>query len=106
MKTGIVDFFDNLNGWGFIKSNDDGQAVFVHYTEILSNERRRSLNSGDSVTFEIIKKKLEDGSIGTQAQGVEVRDSVLKGRSRNAVLSKRYNNTIRRRCYNTKGIAV
>ena len=49
MADGIVKWFSNKKGYGFIEQND-GPDVFVHYTGIKS-EGFKSLNEGDKVTF-------------------------------------------------------
>ena len=51
METGMVKWFDNQKGYGFI-SLDSGRDVFVHYKE-LQGEGYKSLDEGQSVEFEI-----------------------------------------------------
>ena len=51
MASGKVKWFDNKKGFGFI-ADDSGQDVFVHHTSILG-EGYKTLNEGESVTFEI-----------------------------------------------------
>lgn len=51
MPAGTVKFFNNEKGYGFI-SRDDGDDVFVHYSNI-SGEGYRSLEEGQAVEFEI-----------------------------------------------------
>ena len=65
MADGIVKWFSNKKGYGFIEQND-GPDVFVHYTGIKS-EGFKSLNEGDKVTFEI-----EDGDKGPAAVNVMI----------------------------------
>lgn len=48
---GKVKFFDNRKGFGFIKS-EDGIDAFVHYSEIRSDEERKTLKDGQEVEFE------------------------------------------------------
>ena len=51
MPAGTVKFFNNEKGYGFI-SRDDGNDVFVHYSNI-TGEGYRSLEEGQAVEFEI-----------------------------------------------------
>jgi len=64
MPSGTVKWFDVRKGWGFI-TQEDGQDVFVHYKNIVG-EGFRSLQEGDSVTFEIVQ-----GEKGPQASNVQ-----------------------------------
>jgi CspA family cold shock protein len=51
MANGIVKWFNDSKGFGFIEQ-EDGPDVFVHHSAINSSGFR-SLNEGDRVTFEI-----------------------------------------------------
>lgn len=52
MARGIVKFFHDKKGWGFIEA--DGYAdIFVHYADI-KGEGHRTLIKGDEVEFEVI----------------------------------------------------
>lgn len=48
---GTVKFFNNEKGYGFI-SREDGEDVFVHYSNI-AGEGYRSLVEGQAVEFEV-----------------------------------------------------
>ena len=61
--TGTVKWFNGTKGYGFI-SRDDGDDLFVHYSEIQS-DGFRSLNEGDRVEFEVT-----EGKKGLQASRV------------------------------------
>jgi CspA family cold shock protein len=63
MPEGIVKWFDNKKGYGFIK-REEGDDVFVHYTAI-NGEGFKTLQQDDKVTFEIIQ-----GPKGLQASNV------------------------------------
>ncbi|MFO7496655.1 MAG: cold-shock protein [Desulfobacterales bacterium] len=51
MATGVVKWFDESKGYGFIQE-ENGSDVFVHYSGIIS-EGFKALKEGDQVTFEI-----------------------------------------------------
>ena len=63
MATGIVKWFSDKKGYGFIE-NDDGGDVFVHFSEI-QKDGFKSLTEGDRVAFEV-----EQGERGPKATGV------------------------------------
>ena len=51
MAQGTVKFFNNEKGYGFI-SRDDGDDVFVHFSNI-EGSGYRSLEDGQQVEFEV-----------------------------------------------------
>ena len=51
MATGTVKFFNNEKGYGFI-SRDDGEDVFVHFSNI-DGSGFRTLEDGQKVEFEV-----------------------------------------------------
>jgi len=65
MANGIVKWFDDRKGYGFIEQ-EDGPDVFVHYSGIDGNGFK-SLGEGDRVSFEI-----EQGEKGPSAINVTV----------------------------------
>jgi CspA family cold shock protein len=65
MANGIVKWFNDRKGFGFIEQ-ENGPDVFVHHSGI-NAEGFKSLNEGDQVTFEI-----EQGRKGLAAVNVNV----------------------------------
>jgi CspA family cold shock protein len=65
MANGIVKWFSDNKGFGFIEQ-EDGPDVFVHHSGINSSGFK-TLNEGDQVTFEI-----EQGQKGPAASNVTV----------------------------------
>lgn len=66
MQKGKVKWFDNKKGFGFIVT-DDGKDVFVHFSDIESEDSYKSLQEGTEVEFEIS----EEGK-GSKASKVKV----------------------------------
>jgi len=63
METGVVKWFNDAKGYGFI-TPENGVDVFVHHSSILG-EGFKSLAEGQKVSFEIVK-----GQKGLQASNV------------------------------------
>ena len=51
MQIGMVKWFNNAKGWGFI-SGQDGSDVFVHYSQI-TGEGYRTLRPGQQVAYDL-----------------------------------------------------
>ena len=63
MKTGVVKWFNNEKGFGFISVEGEGD-VFVHFSAI-SGEGYKSLEEGQNVQFDVV-----EGTKGPQASNV------------------------------------
>ncbi len=64
MAKGIVKWFSDKKGYGFIEQ-EDGQDVFVHFSGI-TMDGFKTLEEGDRVTFDV-----EDGQRGPSAKNVQ-----------------------------------
>jgi CspA family cold shock protein len=62
MSNGIVKFFNNTKGFGFITPDEGGKDVFVHQTGLTEEIRE-----GDKVSFDV-----QDGQKGLNAVNVKV----------------------------------
>lgn len=65
MENGIVKWFNNEKGFGFI-SVEGGDDVFVHFSAI-QRDGFKSLEEGQAVNFEIV-----EGARGPQAANVTI----------------------------------
>ncbi|AXY03549.1 MULTISPECIES: transcription antiterminator/RNA stability regulator CspE [Vibrio] len=63
-NTGIVKWFNEEKGFGFITQDNGGADVFVHFRSIVS-EGFKTLKEGQKVSFEV-----EQGQKGPQASNV------------------------------------
>ena len=53
MSKGIIKWFNNEKGYGFINA-DEQEDIFVHYSSI-NIDGYKTLNEGDNVEFKLIK---------------------------------------------------
>ena len=68
MSSGVVKWFNNAKGFGFIEPEGGGDDIFVHYSAIKS-EGYRTLNEGQPVTYEA-----EQGPKGYHAVEVQIKN--------------------------------
>lgn len=61
MATGVVKWFNDDKGYGFITPDDGGDDLFAHYSQIEGNGHR-SLAENDKVQFSV-----QQGDKGLQA---------------------------------------
>jgi CspA family cold shock protein len=66
MHRSTVKWFDAKKGYGFITHPDGGEDVFVHYSNIESDDDFKTLHADQKVRFE-----LDDGPKGLHAPTVE-----------------------------------
>ncbi len=64
-QTGVVKWFDNEKGFGFISSigNDD---VFVHHSQIKEKGHNKDIHEGESVSFDIIEDEKGPAAVNVQ----------------------------------------
>ena len=66
MASGIVKWFNDAKGFGFISCEEKNQDLFVHFSAI-TGDGFKSLKEGQQVTFDI-----QEGAKGLQAANVTV----------------------------------
>ena len=64
MTTGVVKWFNDAKGYGFITPDDGSKDVFVHFSAIQASGFRK-LEEGQKVEFEVVP-----GAKGPNAQNV------------------------------------
>lgn len=62
MQKGVVKFFNNSKGFGFIKTEGSGEEIFVHVSGLADQVREN-----DKVTFEV-----RQGKKGPNAVNVKI----------------------------------
>lgn len=65
MATGVVKWFNDAKGFGFITPYDGGADLFAHFSAIVSSGFK-SLKDGQRVKFDIV-----DGPKGKQAANIQ-----------------------------------
>ena len=65
MQQGKVKWFNNSKGFGFIVSDEGGEDVFAHFSQI-QMEGYKTLKTDELVQFEVIS-----GPNGKQAQNIQ-----------------------------------
>ena len=65
MASGVVKWFNDGKGFGFLTCDEENKDIFVHYSAITSNDKRKTLKEGQKVTFDIVQ-----GDKGLQASNV------------------------------------
>ncbi len=66
MKAGIVKWFNNAKGYGFIVADGSGEDVFAHFS-CIEMEGYKTLKAGQPVSFEI-----EQGEKGLHAKNIQL----------------------------------
>lgn len=65
MFTGVVKWFNNDKGYGFISAND-GRDVFVHHMQIKEKGHDKDLHEGEEVMFDVVEKEKGPAAINVQ----------------------------------------
>jgi CspA family cold shock protein len=52
-ETGMVKWFCDKRGYGFLKGYNLNRDIFAHHSEIVTNDEFKNLRKGQEVTFEL-----------------------------------------------------
>lgn len=64
-QTGVIKWFDNERGYGFISGNE-GLDVFVHHSQVKEKTHNKDLHEGEQVTFDVITRPKGPQAINVQ----------------------------------------
>jgi CspA family cold shock protein len=65
MATGIVKWFDNQKGYGFISANN-GQDVFLHHSQVKEKGFDKDIPEGQELSFDIVEDKKGLSAVNVQ----------------------------------------
>ena len=65
MQTGVVKWFDNERGFGFISAGD-GKDVFLHHSNVKEKGNAKDIHEGETVYFDIVNDKKGPSAINVQ----------------------------------------
>ncbi len=74
-REGEVSWFNERKGFGFI-TDDDGQEIFVHYTEI-SRNGFQTLKPGERVSYEVTDQERGPKAVDVRIPGEKTHGSFL-----------------------------
>lgn len=63
--TGVVKWFDDDRGYGFISANE-GDDVFVHHSQIKEKGNEKDIHEGEAVTFDVVQDEKGPAAINVQ----------------------------------------
>ncbi len=63
--TGVVKWFDNERGYGFISCNG-GQDIFLHHAQVKEKGTDKDIHEGEEVSFDIIQDKKGPSAVNVQ----------------------------------------
>ena len=63
--TGVVKWFDDERGFGFISANE-GNDVFLHHSQIKEKGSNKDIHEGNAVSFDIVEGEKGPSAINVQ----------------------------------------
>lgn len=63
--TGVVKWFDNKRGYGFISTNE-GNDVFLHHSKVKEKGTDKDIHEGEELSFDIIEDKKGPSAVNVE----------------------------------------
>lgn len=63
--TGVVKWFNNEKGFGFISMNE-GDDVFLHHSQVKEKGHNKDIHEGQSVSFDIVQNQRGSEAVNVQ----------------------------------------
>lgn len=63
--TGIVKWFDNSKGYGFV-SSCDGNDVFLHHSQMKRSGGGSGIHQGQELSFDVVRNKRGPAAVNVQ----------------------------------------
>lgn len=80
MPSGVVKWFNDAKGWGFIEPDGGGPDAFAHFSAI-TMEGYKTLKEGSRVDFELTEGPKGLQAVNIRANGAEAATSVASTES-------------------------
>jgi len=64
-NTGVVKWFDNERGFGFI-STSEGDDVFLHHSQIKEKGHNKDVHEGETLSFDTVQSQKGISAINVQ----------------------------------------
>ena len=66
MNTGVVKFYNDQKGFGFIQPDDGGKDVFVHISAV-ERAGLNGLNDGQTISYELTDERGKTAAVNLKA---------------------------------------
>lgn len=64
-NTGVVKWFDNAKGFGFITTSE-GDDVFLHHSQVKEKGHNKDVHEGETVSFDTVENEKGISAVNVQ----------------------------------------